>query len=185
MVEKEILVNRLKERLTQVSLDKIAAKAFELGLKYEATYWGCSQSTVLAVLDSLNLRDDLTFRAASGFGAGIGLTNKSTCGALIGSIMLIGLFFGRDIRSLENLDRGIKCYRISKGFVEAFENRFGDTQCLKIQKSLMGRAFNLWDEVEFALFEKSGGHKDKCPLVVAWSAKETIKFLYTQIEEQT
>ncbi len=179
-MDRNDLVNKARKILSE-GPDEIANRASELGLKYETTYWGCSQSIVLAALDSLNIRDDTVFRTASGFGAGTGLTNKSTCGALIGGVMLIGLFFGRDIESLEKLDRGIKCYKISKEFIESFEDRFGDIQCSNIQESLMGRTFNLWDEKDFSLFEKSGGHRDKCPMVVAWTAKEVIKTIQKHI----
>ena len=162
---------KLKER------KNIVKEAERLGLEYERKYWGCGQSTILAILDSLDLRNPDVFKSLSGFGAGIGLTNKSTCGALIGSIAAISYIFGRDIKKLEELDRGILCYRISRKMVNMFESKYGTLDCFKLQEKLMGRYYNLWDERDFALFEEAGGHRDKCPSIVSWCSGKAVELI--------
>ncbi len=165
--DKEKIINNIKSIYESADKDSIITQAKELGLKYEQKYWGCGQSVVLAVLDTFKIRDEGVFRSLSGFGAGVGLTSKSTCCALLGAVAVIGYIFGRDFQDLQRLDRGVFCYKLSKRLVNSFENKYEHLECNKVQENLMGRAYNLWDRQDFVLFEKAGGHLDKCPEVVS------------------
>ena len=180
-ISKRDIIEHIKSLLKSTDKNTIIEKARVLGMEYEQKYWGCGQSVALAVMDALDMRDDVLFRATSGFGAGIGLSNKSTCCALLGAVAVIGYVFGRDLKELERLDRGIFCYRVSRKMILQFEGHYGHLECSKLQESLMGRAFNLWDKEDFALFEKAGGHSDKCPSVVSWCAAQVTKLILENI----
>ena len=52
-----------------------------------------------------------------------------------------------------------------------------------MQKKIFGRSFNFWDEKEKELFEKSGGHIDKCPAVVAKAAQWTFEIIEEEINQ--
>jgi hypothetical protein len=45
----------------------------------------------------------------------------------------------------------------------------------------MGRSFNLWDEEEKRSFENAGGHKDKCPVVVAKACAWTAEIIWDEL----
>lgn len=86
----------------------------------------CSEAVVFvvgeAVLDPLPA--DLV-RAATGFGGGVGGTRFGLCGALIGSLMLIGAVHGRaDSRAPDE-----PAYRLSAEYLETFRETFGATHC--------------------------------------------------------
>jgi hypothetical protein len=71
-------------------------KAFRLGFDYEQIYRGCSQCTIAAVQDTLDIREDNVFKAAAGLAAGGGLTGIGVCGGYAGSIMMISWLCGRE-----------------------------------------------------------------------------------------
>jgi len=50
---------------------------------------------LLAVQETLDLKNDLVFKAATGFAGGMGLLGVSACGALSGGIIAIGQKYGR------------------------------------------------------------------------------------------
>ena len=76
--------------------NELMEKAFRLGFEYEQTYRGCSQCTIAAVQDTLDIREDNVFKAATGLAAGGGLTGIGVCGGYAGSIMMISWLSGRE-----------------------------------------------------------------------------------------
>ncbi len=47
-------------------------KAYDLGFKYEQDYRGCAQCAVAAIQDTLGLKNDWVYKAASGLAGGAG-----------------------------------------------------------------------------------------------------------------
>ena len=82
--------------------ESLIKKAYDLGFEYEKKYRGCSQSTVAAVQDALEIRNDFVFKAASGFPAGCGLLGDGICGGYAGGIMVMSMFFGRRRGKFDN-----------------------------------------------------------------------------------
>ncbi|MCF8044121.1 MAG: C-GCAxxG-C-C family protein [Desulfarculaceae bacterium] len=56
---------------------------------------GCAQVVVQSFMDQMGVEDPLLSKASSPFFAGLALTGQ-TCGALIGSLMMLGMVFGRE-----------------------------------------------------------------------------------------
>ena len=81
-----------------VSQDVLDA-VFERARDNERRCTGCAQSTVAALLDTLDIKADDVFRAASGLADGVGLTTDGSCGALTGGVMVLGLAHGASARS--------------------------------------------------------------------------------------
>ena len=106
-------------------------------------YRGCSQWALYALQQHLNLWNVDVFRAASGFGGGVGGSGE-LCGALSGGLMAIGLVYGRD--TLEPIDT-------SKAFADSmercaqlcdrFKEEFGGLNCRDVQKLLFGRSWDM------------------------------------------
>ncbi len=52
--------------------DELIEQAAQAGFEYEHTYRGCAQCTIAAVQETLDLKNDAIFKAASGLAGGCG-----------------------------------------------------------------------------------------------------------------
>jgi C_GCAxxG_C_C family probable redox protein len=82
---------------------------------------------LLSVSESKNLQSDLIPRIGTGFCGGMSRT-QGACGALIGGVMALNIFFGRDNPSLP-LDQS---YPPIQELVSWFNGTFGSTNCMKL-----------------------------------------------------
>ena len=80
--------------------ESLIKKAYDLGFDYEKKYRGCSQCTIASVQDTLGIRNDYVFKAASGFPAGCGLLGDGICGGYTSGIMSMSLFFEEKEKNL-------------------------------------------------------------------------------------
>ena len=118
--------------------------------KNEQQYGGCSQSVVGAFKEILSskISDDI-FKAATGLAGGIGLTG-SACGALIGGVIVISTFIGREYDNfLDPKKIRFKTYKLSKKLIDCFKEEYGSIICYDIHRKIMGRAYNLWDKKQY------------------------------------
>jgi C_GCAxxG_C_C family probable redox protein len=72
-------------------IQRISKQAHDTQLKYR----GCSQTTLLALQENLGIGDLWTFKAATGFTAGVAGKGVGPCGAMLGGMMAISIEFGR------------------------------------------------------------------------------------------
>jgi len=84
----------------------------------------CAESVLKAIADDGGISSKQIPRIATGFCGGMALTG-GVCGALTGGIMALGLLYGRD-SGAESRDR---VYDRTQRLIEAFEHRFGSTNC--------------------------------------------------------
>jgi len=80
----------------------------------------------LSFKEYLGVEGSLLPRLATGFGGGIG-RKGSLCGALTGSVMVIGMRFGRT--EAEDQTRKDDAYAKSFQFWDRFEKEFGSCDC--------------------------------------------------------
>ena len=132
----------------EINRDEILAKAYELGRKYERTCTGCAQTAVAAILESLNIWNEDVFRAASGLADGLGLTGDGSCGALVGASMVIGYLYGRGKEDFSDMYKPLKSYALVKELHDMYIENYGSCRCFDVQKSQIGRTYNLWNEDE-------------------------------------
>jgi len=117
----------------------------------------------------LGCEDELTFKAATGLGGGVGRMGD-ICGALSGGVMALGLKYGRgDQRDKEG---GPKTYAMAEKLYQLFEKEFGSPTCYDIIKT------NLRDEKERNKWANDGG-PDRCKELV----KKTARIVKQMIEE--
>jgi C_GCAxxG_C_C family probable redox protein len=91
----------------------------------------CAESTSKAVADHFNVGRCGFPRAATPFGGGIA-RGGGPCGAVTGTLMGIGLLYGRDAGGdHRNLDR---VYAMVHELQEEFARRFGSTMCRDLLK---------------------------------------------------
>ena len=77
--------------------------------------------------ESKNFKSDLIPGISTGFCGGVSRT-CGICGAVSGAIMALGIRYGRN-----NPDESTaRCYEAVQGFVKAFENKFGSTNCQQL-----------------------------------------------------
>ena len=155
-------------------------KVYQLAFDFEKEHHCCSQCTVAALQEVFQIKSEELFLTSFSLGGGLADTCKGTCGALAGGAMIISYFYGR--RRVEFF-KGIsnkKANYLTKELYDKFVQEYGSCLCKDVQKKIFGRSFNFWDEKEKELFEKSGGHIDKCPAVVA----KTAQWIFKIIEEE-
>lgn len=164
--------------------ESLIKKAYDLGFDYEKKYRGCSQCTIAAVQDTLTIRNDYVFKAASGFPAGCGLLGDGICGGYTGGIMIMSLFFGRRREKFDDdREERYRSLHMACALHDKFIEEYGTIICKEIHIKIFGRSFDMWDEEEKQLFEEAGAHKDKCTTVVANASAWTIGAILSEIEK--
>jgi len=161
-----------------LSIIKIARKAYDLGYSYESKYGACSQCAILAIMDAFGDRNDAVFKSAFGFAGGMANLSK-TCGALAAGIMMISLEHGRELENLttQTEEEKRECMQMVRDLHARYVQEYGSTECADVHMKLFGRTFDQWDEEEFAEFLRLGGHDDKCTKVVGNVARWTVEIL--------
>jgi C_GCAxxG_C_C family probable redox protein len=150
----------------------------ELAYKYEQEYGGCSQAVVGAFKKVVgNISDDV-FRASTGLAGGVGLTGN-TCGALLGGIVVLSNFQGREYKDFPDPEgKRFDSFRIAKKLVDRFEAEYGSAKCEHIMTKIMGRFYDIWTERD--AFLAAGGHDDKCPSVCGNAARWAAQILFDE-----
>ena len=97
-----------------MTIEERAAKAAELKATGQCN---CTQSVLKVFEDELSIPSDELMKLSAGFAAGMGCM-ESTCGALIGSVMVAG-----------NLTDGKGTPKYSRELVEKFTEKCGATIC--------------------------------------------------------
>jgi C_GCAxxG_C_C family probable redox protein len=126
--------------------EEIADKASKLAEEFERKCTGCAQTTIAGIFEALGIENDDVFKAASGLADGLGLTGDGNCGALVGGAMVISYLFGRERKDFEDVLKPMKSYLLVKKLHNQFVEKYGTCRCSELQKSLMGRTFNLLDK---------------------------------------
>lgn len=129
---------------------------------------GCSQAVLLALQEDLGIGDAESFRSATVLSGGVARRGE-TCGALLGSLMALGLMAGRE--QMEDRPSYVRATgigdEICDGFQEKLREEFGfekplaSTLCSEIQEKIYGRSFNLREREDYEAFLEAGGHSDE------------------------
>jgi len=157
-------------------LDRVAWAAYYNDRVYE----GCSRSVLQALQIHLHLGDGEALRASTALAGGVARMGE-TCGALTGSIMAIGLVFGRE--ELEDIRAYRNTMEASYEMFNRFKEKIGGTMCSEIQKKLFGRSFDFKKSEEAEEWYKAGG-LEKCPMVCAIAARIAADIILTLKESR-
>jgi len=121
-------------------------------------------------------RDDNIFKAASGFGGGIGQMHD-TCGALLGASMMLSLKHGRGREEIENQEKMKDAYLSIGQLYKWFEKEFGSAKCHEIRTGFAGVYYDTkipW-QAELA---KEAGLPAKCADLTGKVAARTAEMLW-------
>jgi C_GCAxxG_C_C family probable redox protein len=124
-------------------------------------YGNCAQASFAVLQNHYGLEGDGIIRALSPF-PGVGLRGD-TCGAVTGSLMALGLMFGRG--DGEEYSKFLEVAAMARDFCTRFAESLGSTKCGDIHEVHLGRRFDLADSEEREEFGATAG--GLCAKVVA------------------
>lgn len=133
----------------------------------------CAQTSFAILNDEHGLAGDQILKALTPF-PGIALRGE-TCGAVTGSLMALGLVYGR--ADLNDWSAYIRSLPPARKFCAIFEKRFGSLTCDNILQNNLGQKYNLADKMEAVQYVMAGG-PEACASVAAFAvetASESIK----------
>jgi len=141
----------MSKQKINLSQEDFIRKAEEKGYTNDRDFGDCGQAVLSAIMELLEIEDELTYKAATLMAGGIGQTGI-TCGALIGGAMALGLKYGRARPDTERSHTQIAPIGIE--LVRWFEKEYGTTSC----RELTG--FDLTNEDELQKFMTSAVHEE-------------------------
>lgn len=144
-------------QLSREMLDELDEKA----AKYLAISMNCAQTSFVTLKEQFNLDDGAILKALTPF-PGVGLRGE-TCGAVIGSMMALGLIYGRE--NLDDQQGFLTSLPPARKFCYRFEKELGSTMCGDILEAKFGKRYDLADPAQVAEWQ-SAGALDKCTAVV-------------------
>lgn len=154
---------------------KLIKKAYEIGGKYVTTYWGCAQTTFLAIPDTLRAEgieiftkddEEKMFPAMVGLAGGTGNMGTGSCGALVGASFCVSLTANRsqgvDQKAQEgNINnRWISYDAVYKYSAKKYLKMYSGLSCRSVTWARFGKHYDSWDPVakaEFGAEEKERG----------------------------
>lgn len=101
----------------------------EKALELHKKGYNCAQAVACAYCDLFNMDEQTAFKAAEGYGAGMG-GMQATCGAVSGAVMLAGL--KNSSGDVSDRTKG-STYKISRKIVADFEQKNGSTLCKELK----------------------------------------------------
>ena len=90
--------------------------------------YSCSQSILMTFGPQLGMSENDAAKVASAFGGGIARSGE-TCGAVSGSLMVLGLKYGSGM----NLNKDF-VYQKASEFTKRFESKYGSLKCKQLIK---------------------------------------------------
>jgi C_GCAxxG_C_C family probable redox protein len=165
------------------SVENLVDKVEKLAYKYEAEKGSCPQCVLSALMETLDVGDKSTIKAADSLAGGTALSTKGTCGALIGGMLAIGSLEGRNYEDFKDGKTARRVFNYAKKLFDKFIKEYGSSNCEGVQKRIFGRSYFLLDPEEYKQFEKAGAHIDKCPSVSGKVAKWTAEIILKDIKK--
>lgn len=102
----------------------------ELAIAYHDKGYNCAQAVICAFSEELGVSEEILFKAAEGFGLGMGCMN-GTCGAVSGAVMAAG--FKNSTANFDGPKSKMDTYQLSKQILTAFEAKNGSTTCRELK----------------------------------------------------
>ncbi len=165
----EILANK------QQILDRVQQRAEE----YNFLFKNCPQGTALALMEEFGLGSMEIIKALCPF-PGVGGTGE-ICGAITGSLITFGLYFGSD--NIMDFEATGGTIMTAQKFMAFFEDKVGYMHCSDIQeKVIFGRNMDPGaSEAHMEAFAKAKGF-EKCGLATGIGARLAAEFIIESME---
>ena len=153
-------------------LDRVQRRAEE----YEYLTHSCSKGSAIALMEEFGLGNWAIIRAMSPF-PGFGMTG-GICGAVTGSLIGLGLFFGSD--DPEDYEGTGRTMEAARKFITQFKVELGTIMCPELQEDVIfGRYLDPRASQEnFVAFKKAQGY-EKCALPPGIGARLAAEVILT------
>ena len=102
-------------------------------------------------------KDPIIPKIATGLAGGVGRSGSHECGIVIGTVMALGLKYGRE--DAKDREAVLKTYEKVQQYWDRFEKEFGSRDCVKLT------GFNLGDSEEYKKWQETGG-REKCTALI-------------------
>lgn len=145
----------------QLSREEVLTRLDQKVNEYLAMSGNCAQTSFLVLQEQFELEGGTILKALTPF-PGICLRGE-TCGAVVGSLMALGLVYGRE--RLDDWSGYIRSLPPTRRFCRRFEKELGSTMCGDILESEFGQRYNLADSSESAEWLAAGA-VEKCSAVI-------------------
>ena len=156
------MISDRQDLLSENHPSPVSQKAIEL-LK---ECGNCAQTSFAILNEEHDLDGDQILKALTPF-PGIALRGE-TCGAVTGSLMALGLVYGRD--DLKDWNAYIRSLPPARKFCARFQERYGSTTCTDILQEKLGKTYDLADKAEALHYAVAGGPQ-ACAEVVAYAVE--------------
>ncbi|MBN1834418.1 MAG: C_GCAxxG_C_C family protein [Spirochaetales bacterium] len=156
--------------------EELMTALFDSGFSFERDCHGCAQATVKALTDYFPI-DELVFKVASPCSGGIVNGGTGPCGGFLGGALVIGYFFGRDLRNQNKSGRTFADRRLVASLRERYRTHYGSEICREVQRAVFGHPFDLYEQEDIERFEREGGHTTVCPKVVGTAVRWVAELL--------
>jgi len=113
-------------------------------------------------------KDPIIPKIATGLAGGVGRSGSSHCGVLIGTVMAIGIKYGRE--DAKDRDAVLKTYEKVQQYWDRFEKEFGSRDCATII------GYNLGDQEQYKKWTESGG-REKCTALIEKAFQIAYEYL--------
>jgi hypothetical protein len=100
-------------------------------------------------------------------------------------MLAIAFLFGRSRLEFNMAQRNGKATILSGKLIDQFGEEYGSVICRDVQKAKFGRSFDLNDEEDLKLFNKMGGHEDKCTDVVGKGASLAVGVIWDAVHRKS
>lgn len=111
-------------------------------MEYHKRGFNCAQSVACAFADIAGIDESTIFRAAEGFGLGMG-DMECTCGAVTGAVIVCGL--KNSTANLEKPDSKKETTGLAKEITKAFRQKNGSVICKEIKGVGTGKVLRSCD----------------------------------------
>ena len=159
----------------EASREEVLKKVTERAHQVLLESGNCAQTSFLVLKEQFHLDNGMILKALTPF-PGVALRGE-TCGAVIGSLMALGLVFGRD--NIDDMPGYLRSLPPARKFCRQFEKEQGSTMCGAILESKLGKKYNLANPIVVAMYLSSGG-PEKCAEVVASAVRIAAEIMFNK-----
>jgi C_GCAxxG_C_C family probable redox protein len=158
------IINSVKATQKDKSQQEIFKELEEKVVKYMPMYRSCALTSFGALNDQFDLKaDPAVLRALMPFTGGLSMKGE-TCGAVSGSLLALGYFFGPiDEKTKQQMPSSVMQ---GAAFMDSFAKEFSSTRCREVVKHQYGRYFDFTKPEEQKLFMEASQKSNKCMEVV-------------------
>jgi len=134
-------------------------------------------------MDTFDIGDKFTIKAADALAGGTALSTEGTCGALIGGMLAIGLLAGRPYEDFLKGKKKRRVFAPAQKLYERFVSEYSSPVCKHVQEAVMNRSYDLRSSQDYIAFKQAGGDTDKCPAVAANVARWTSEIIIEDLQD--